>query len=72
MLLHPPQPGKSLFMHVEESPKQLCSHSLTDNYYLFRILQDAGYDVRVERSKQRIFSDEEYERCVCPTIAFQY
>lgn len=33
-----------------------------------KFLQDAGYDVRIERSKQRIFDDEEYEALGLPLV----
>ena len=35
-----------------------------------RILKDAGYDVRVERSTQRIFEDSEYEKLVATPSSF--
>lgn len=30
-----------------------------------RKLIDAGFDITVERDEQRIFDDEEFEKCVC-------
>ncbi|KAJ5386013.1 Saccharopine dehydrogenase [Penicillium cosmopolitanum] len=59
-------PGQKIWLRAETKPAEARS-ALTPT--TCKALMDAGYDVTVERSTQRIFDDEEFSKIGAPLVA---